>query len=268
MNKLAEMEIEQYELFNKFMLLYIRDFRKREENYFPMSMIGSCARKLAFSYLKYEQGELTARQERSFFHGKIFENYIRWKILNNPYGIRWDNYQIEVKIDDPPQIGHPEGVIWCDTITNLVNMLNNGEVNINPDKYKPHHLEIKTIAQAIFPKATYGYTYTCDKGMRIAYPDYIAQQQTYLHLLRDYACDDTFFLYENKNTDHVHGECVPYIEEEFNKTQDRLKSIYDIISNGGLPEKEYENGGGFPCSWEHGTQKCSYYKYCWEEKNV
>jgi hypothetical protein len=90
MKSLKEMEIEQYKAFDDFMLLYIRDTRKREENDFPMSMIGGCARKLAFSYLKYEQGELTARQERSFFHGKVFENYIRWKILNNPYGIRWE----------------------------------------------------------------------------------------------------------------------------------------------------------------------------------
>jgi hypothetical protein len=150
-------------------------------------------------------------------------------------------------------VGHIDGLIWCDTLDNLISLVN-GEV---PDTSKDeaqwalHHLELKTSAQI-------GFQNIVRKGMAVEHPEYMAQSQCYLHHLQDRDVRETWFVVENKNTNNVIGQCIPYLPQEYAKIENKLKMIWEVVKAGGLPDREHEKTEWF-CSY------CDYKEECWKE---
>ena len=214
--------------------------------FFSMSSAGKCSRQLAYSYLgyDYDQPAISARTRRVFEHGSMFEDTVRYIIKNNPYGIRLEDAEKEVSCDNPPMRGHIDGIIYCDTIQNLVSLVNGEEVVIG--EAVPHHLELKTMAQI-------GFQNVVKRGIYETQPDYIAQSQCYLHHLK---MSDTWFVIENKNTNNVIGQVVPYLPDKYLEVEKKLRRIHQIIENGGLPDKEHKSD-----EWQ--CKYCSYTDICW-----
>jgi hypothetical protein len=220
--------------------------------FFPMSSAGKCARQLAYLYLNYDRPPISARTRRVFEHGSMFEDTVRYVIRNNPYGIRLDCAEQQLRNDDPPMIGHIDGLVWCDTLDHLVDLINGIEpaVSKNESDWSQHHLELKTSAQI-------GFMNIVKKGMWEAQPEYIVQAQCYLHSLQDRDIQDTWFIVENKNTNNVIGQCVPYLPEKYAEIEQRIKGIHDIIGKGELPGQDYADPDKYPCSY------CDYQHICW-----
>jgi len=221
--------------------------------FFSMSEAGKCSRQLAYSYLGYERPPISARTRRVFEHGSMFEDTVRYIIKNNPYGIRLEDAEREVSCDNPPMRGHIDGIIYCDTIQNAVSLIN-GELTHPIGTATPHHLELKTMAQI-------GFQNVVRKGMYETQPDYVAQAQCYLHAL---GLKDTWFIIENKNTNNVVGQVIPYLPDRYQEVENRLKAIYrtvttyQTVENSELPEKEGMHQEVWRCKY------CPYMNTCWE----
>lgn len=246
---------KRFQCFNSWKQCIHESQEERDKNkgkFFSMSSAGKCGRQLAYAYLGYEQPAISARTRRVFEHGSMFEDQVRYIIKNNPYGIRIDCPEMEVESVDPPARGHIDGIVWCDTIEHLVAVINGEIPNMSRDEsmWGQHHLELKTMAQI-------GFQNVVRKGMYETQPDYIAQSQCYLHQLKD-RVNDTWFVIENKNTNNVIGQVVPYLPERYKEVEKKLKMVHQIVENGGLPDREHEK-----TDWH--CEYCSYTDICWEE---
>ena len=246
--------------------------KTRTGQHFPMGMVGSCKRKLAYHYLNYPTAPLSARSKRVFEHGLWFEDWVKYTLTRYgaEYGISWEGAERKLWRNDPPCVGHIDGIIYANNTRQVEACLNQEKYDSDREPAK-HNMEIKTAAELRFydivggKKTQYRAKFVEGWGSILAAPDWYDQDIFYLgHLMQEEpGTSDTFLIMESKNTSHLDISRITFNPKRFNELLEKLNYIWLTVQNGELPDQEpgYNKGKlGFPCTWTDGG--CAYLEEC------
>ena len=237
-----------------------------------MSKAGHCDRALAYYYLNYPTAELSARSLRTFEHGSWFEDWVKYTLTRYgpEYGISWDSAERKLVRNNPPCVGHVDGIIYCNNPYQVAACLD--RLPYDGDREStPHNMEIKTAADYRFwdivggGRDKYRNNFVKNRGSIKAAPEWYDQDIFYLgHLMTEEPeIRDTFLIMESKNTNHLDISRITFDIKRFNKLIEKLNYIWLTVQNGELPDQEpgYSKGKlGFPCTWTDGG--CAYLESC------
>jgi len=271
---LADSSPKRLQAYGQWRKVYEEASSRRDDltgGYFAMSMVGSCSRKLAYYYLNYPTAELSARSMRVFEHGCLFEDWVKYTLTRYgpEYGISYDSAERKLLRNNPPCVGHIDGIIYADNPRQVEACLNQEKYDGNREQSK-HNMEIKTCAQIRFydivgGKDVYRRKFIKGWGSIEAAPDWYNQDIFYLgHLMQEEpAIKDTFLIMESKNTSHLDISRITFNPKRFNELEEKLAYIWLTVQNGELPDREagYNKGKlGYPCTWTDGG--CGYLEEC------
>ena len=258
---LAESSAIRLQAYGQWRTVYEEASSRRDDltgGFFPMSKAGHCDRALAYYYLNYPTAKLSARSKRTFEHGSLFEDWVKYTLTRYgaEYGIAWDSAERKLSRNNPPCVGHVDGIIYANN-TRQVEACLNQEPYDGDREAAPHNMEIKTSAQ-------YRFYEIAKKGIESA-SEWYDQDIFYLGHLRQEEPEirDTFLIMESKNTSHLDISRITFDIKRFNELIEKLNYIWLTVQNGELPDQEagYSKGKlGFPCTWTDGG--CAYLESC------
>jgi len=193
--------------------------------YFGISGIGSsCARDLWYSFRWATESKITPRQQRLFNRGHREEPIIIKDLI--AIGCEVKNRQKGMTTGYGHIKGHIDG-----TVSNV------------PDASKTEHLlELKTANNSNFKSIK-------KDGIEKSKPDYFAQVQCYMHLLK---LKRTLFVVVNKDNDERYYERIRYDKEVAEKYFARAEDI--ILSE--FPPTRIGGASWYECKW------CDHYLLC------
>lgn len=196
-----------------------------------MSAAGACRRQQGYEVLGYDPAPTPPERAHVMGLGDGVEQLLVATLRAQGYTIantRWDGgVQLEVRLPDPPSLGHPDGKILL------------------PDTDVWGVLECKGMN-------SYQYRRWRAEGTAQSHPQYLAQVHQYMAAL---ALWDTLLVAMNRDTGDFASEHIPFNAEYYNALTSRLREAWAAISQGALPEPDYD-GSTWHCSY------CSYRALC------
>ena len=274
---LSESSAIRLQVYGQWRTVYEEASSRRDDltgEFFPMSMVGACQRRLAYYYLNYPTAELSARALRTFEHGSWFEDWVKYTLTRygSDYGISWDDPEGILRCDNPPCIGHRDLRIYANNPHQVQCCLDRLPYDGDRTQYI-FNGEIKTAADYRFwdivggTKDKYRNNFIPNRGSILAAPDWYDQDVFYLgHILQKEPDNKgTILMMESKNENRVDVSHITFNPKRFNELLEKVNYIWLTVQNGELPgriELNYNKYGklGFPCTWTDGG--CSYLEEC------
>ncbi len=197
-----------------------------------MSGIGEeCLRKRQFEHYFCAKGEITARTQRIFRVGHLFEDILNDELKELGYEMFGE--QTNLTLLDGKLSGH-----------------NDGTIRGIPEAPKTVHvLEIKTMNDKSFKD-------TVKKGVAKSKPTYMIQMQAYMKAMK---LKRALFIAINKNDCEYYIERVYYDKELIDEV---LRKTIDVFESKTLLHRLSEKRSFYKCSW------CNYKGICFDSEPI